>query len=87
MKYKGRSDIAARVIDAANKKGGATTTVIMYSAYLDYGGTKKYLGILTENELLKYDRQTERYRPTKKGLKFLELYNDVGVLFKKIAEA
>ena len=85
LKYRGNTEIAARVLDAANS--GATATKIMYSAFLDHGETKKYLAILTENNLLEYDRQSSKYKTTKSGAKFLKLYNDVGILFKKVLEA
>ena len=85
MKYQGHTEIAARVLDAANN--GATTTKIMYSAFLSHDETKKYLAILTENNLLEYDKQSSKYKTTKNGAKFLKLYNDVGILFKQVLEA
>jgi predicted transcriptional regulator len=87
LKYKGHTEIAARVLDAANSGSGATTTKIMYSAFLDHNETKKYLAILTENNLLEYDRQSSKYKTTENGAKFLRLYNDVGILFKQVLEA
>ena len=85
LKYQGHSEIAARVLDAANS--GVTATKIMYYAFLSHNETKKYLAVLTENNLLEYDRQSSKYKTTKNGAKFLKLYNDVGVLFKKVLEA
>ena len=85
MKYQGNTEIAARVLDAANS--GAKVTKIMYSAFLSHNETKKYPAVLTENNLLEYDRQSSKYKTTKNDAKFLKLYNDVGVLFKKVLEA
>jgi predicted transcriptional regulator len=86
LKYRGNTEIAARVLDTANGSG-ATATKIMYSAFLSHNETKKYLAVLTENNLLEYDRQSSKYKTTKSGAKFLKLYNDVGILFKKVLEA
>jgi predicted transcriptional regulator len=85
LKYWGHTEIAARVLGAANS--GATATKIMYSAFLDHDETKKYLTILTENNLTEYDGQSSKYKTTADGATFLKLYNDVGVLFKKVLEA
>jgi predicted transcriptional regulator len=87
LKYRGHTEVAARVLDAANSGNGATATQIMYSAFLSHNETKEYLEILTENNLLDYDRQSSKYKTTEKGAKFLKLYNDVGVLFKQVLEA
>jgi predicted transcriptional regulator len=36
---------------------------------------KGYLTTLTENNLLNHDVDTQRFKTTEKGLKFLETYN------------
>jgi predicted transcriptional regulator len=87
LKYKGRTDIAARIIEIADLMNGGLPTMIMYSVRLGWEETISYLNILTENSLLSYTVDTQRYYATEKGLKFLQLYNDVGVLFKRIAMA
>ncbi len=50
MKYRGRTEIVAMILDAAN--GRATKTKIMYSAFLSYNQLKDYLSILIENNLI-----------------------------------
>ena len=86
-KSKGRSDVAAAIIETANVEDGALPTAIMYSLRLGWEDTLEYLNLLTENTLLRYDEKKQRYWATDKGLKFLNLYKDVGVLFKRIAMA
>ncbi len=52
MKYRGRTEIVAMILDAAN--GGATKTKIMYSAFLSYNQLKEYLSLLIESNLIEY---------------------------------
>lgn len=87
MKYQGRTEIAARIMQAASTGNGASASDITSSTYLSYSETKKYLAILADNNLLEYDKHSGKYKTTRKGINFLDLYNDVGILFKKIAEA
>ena len=58
-------------------KQGATKTRIMYKAYLSYFQVMEYLKYLQENNLLACEAGTHLYKPTKKGLKFLNLSNDL----------
>ena len=75
MKYRSRTDIAARILEAAN--GGTTKTKIMYRAFLSYAQLKEYLAILLANNLLRFDANTQIYQTTEKGVKFLRLYNQM----------
>ena len=58
-------------------KAGATKTRIMYKAYLSYFQVVEYLKHLQQNDLLAYEEGTQLYRATEKGLKFLNLSNDL----------
>jgi len=73
MKYRSRTDIVSQILDAAN--GGTTKTRIMYKAYLSYAQLKEYLTVLVENGLLEYAKETETFKTTEKGIKFLNIYN------------
>ena len=75
MKYRSRSDISTMILDSA--RSGATKTKIMYNAYLSYSQVMEYLEHLQKNDLLAYEEGTHLYRPTEKGLKFLNLSNDL----------
>jgi predicted transcriptional regulator len=78
MKYRNRTDIAALILDAAD--GGAAKTKIMYRAFLSYAQLKEYLGVLLENGLLRFQEGEQLFKTTEKGMRFLELYNQVGEL-------
>jgi len=75
MKYRSRSDIITMIIESA--RAGATKTKIMYKAYLSYFQAVEYLKYLQQNDLLAYEEGTQLYRPTERGLKFLNLSNEL----------
>ena len=72
MKYRSRTDIASHMLEAAN--GGATKTKIMYAAYLSYAQLKEYLAVLAANGLLDFDKNTQTYRTTERGHRFLQSF-------------
>jgi predicted transcriptional regulator len=78
MKYRSRTDIVSQILEAAH--GGATKTKIMYKAYLSYAQLKEYLSVLVENNLLEFEKGTQTYKTTSKGLRFLRTYSQVGSL-------
>lgn len=78
MKYRSRTDIVSQILEAAN--GGATKTKIMYKAYLSYAQLKEYLSVLVENGLLEFEKGTQTYKTTSKGLQFLKTYSQIGGL-------
>jgi len=75
MKYRSRSDITTMILEAA--RSGATKTKLMYNAYLSYSQLVEYMKYLQENDLLKYEEGTQLYKPTEKGLKFLNMSNEL----------
>lgn len=76
MKYRSRTDIAADILQVAER--GAIKTRIMYRAFLSYPQLKEYLEALTENGLLEYSDEVREYRTTTKGRHFLRMYGEVG---------
>jgi len=78
VKYRSRTDIVSQILEAAN--GGATKTKIMYKAYLSYAQLKEYLSVLVENGLLEFEKGTQTYKTTSKGLQFLKTYSQIGGL-------
>jgi predicted transcriptional regulator len=71
-----RIDIAGQILGTAN--GGGTKKIkMMYQANLSYAQLKKYLMVLTERDLLQYDLDTQTFKTTEKGHKFLETYNQL----------
>ena len=78
MKYRGRTEIVATILEAAN--GGATKTKIMYVAFLSYNQLKEYLSVLKENNLIEYNDGSQTYKTTEKGLNYLKMKNEIGEL-------
>jgi predicted transcriptional regulator len=74
--YRNRIDIVSQILETAN---GCSTKKIkmMYKANLSYAQLKKYLIVLTENNFLRYDLDTQTFKTTEKGLRFLETYNQI----------
>jgi|SoiMethySBSTD1v2_1073268.scaffolds.fasta_scaffold132181_4 predicted transcriptional regulator len=80
-KYRDRIDIMTQILDAANG-GNITKTKIMYKALLSYDQMKEYVAILTEKDLLCYDEDTQTFKTTEKGLRFLVAYNHMDSMIK-----
>ena len=76
VKYRSRTDIIVSMLEAA-RHGGAKTK-IMYSSYLSSHQLRAYLELGIRNGLLAYDSTKQRYRTTQKGLRLLELYDNIG---------
>lgn len=72
MKNRSRIEIINMMLDSA--RSGATKTQIMYKAYLSYSQLVEYIEYLQQNGLITHNKGMQQlYRPTKKGLKFLNL--------------
>lgn len=76
MKYRSRTDIVHLILEAANG-GAATKSKIMYKAFLSFGQLKEYLMVLIENDLLEYEEGQNTYRTTSKGIKLLQIFNNM----------
>jgi predicted transcriptional regulator len=73
MKYRSRTDIASQILEAANRH--TTKTRLMYKSFLSYAQLKEYLSVLIKNGLLEYDKATDTFKTTEKGVWFLSIYN------------
>ena len=76
-KYRSRSEIIALILEAA--KGGATRTKIMYKAFFSFVHLKGYLCVFLENELIEYDAGGKIYKTTPRGIRLLEVYNQINM--------
>jgi predicted transcriptional regulator len=76
MGNRSRTEIVESILDAANK-GGETKTRIMYFAFLSYNQLNEYLSLLIENNLIEYLDGTKTYKTTEKGLRFLQMHNEL----------
>jgi predicted transcriptional regulator len=81
MKYRDRMEIINKILQVANG-GGATRTKIIYRAYLSHSQMKDYLMDLTQKDLLSYDLDTQTFKTTEKGLRFIEVYNQMDGMIK-----
>lgn len=75
MKNRSRIEITNMMLDSA--RSGATKTQIMYKSYLSYSQLVEYMKYLQQNELITQEEGTQLYRPTAKGLKFLNLSEEL----------
>jgi predicted transcriptional regulator len=76
-------DIVKDILSVASIK--ARKTRIMYQANLSYVQVQKYLHDLLEKDLLDHDGNSF-YFVTKKGLRFLKLYDEHVELLRKLEE-
>jgi predicted transcriptional regulator len=72
-KYRSRTDIVASILQSANGRQ-VTKIKLMYGAFLSYVQLKGYLFVLIENGLLEYHKETNTYRTSENGIKFLTIY-------------
>jgi predicted transcriptional regulator len=61
--------------DDDNTKKMTTITNITYTALIKHPSLKGYWKLLIENGLLIYDLDSEMFKTTEKGRKFLKVYN------------
>jgi predicted transcriptional regulator len=78
MKYRSRVDIIATILQAAMR--GGSKTKLMYNAYLSYAQLKEYLSFLEDRGLLSYIEGTQTYGLSPKGVRFLDLYEEIRTL-------
>jgi predicted transcriptional regulator len=75
-KYRDRIDIISQILEMAN---GSNTkkTKIMNKAFLSHSQLNEYLSVLTKGDLLRYDLDTQTFKTTEKGLRFLDTRNQM----------
>ena len=81
MIHRDRIDKISQILEAAN--GGASKSKIMFKALLTSAQMKEILTALTETDLILYDENTRISRTTEKGLRFLQIYNQIGDMIKE----
>ena len=79
-----RLDMVSQILKVANSSSGdgATKNKLMYEVSLSHAQLNEYVTILTERDLLHYDRQTHTLRITEKGLRFLKTYKQMDDMIK-----
>jgi predicted transcriptional regulator len=79
--YRDRIDIISQILEIAN---GSDTrkTRIMSRAFLSHSKLNKYLSILTKGDLLRYYGDTQTFKTTEKGIRFLDIRNEIDEMIK-----
>lgn len=77
-RYRNRIDIIAQLLDAASSP--TTKTKMMYKVMLSYEELKEYLLMLSANDLIGYDKPSQRFTTTDKGFQFMQRYEDLSKL-------
>ena len=77
-RYRNRIDIIAQLLDAASSP--TTKTKMMYKTMLSYEQLKEYLVMLSENDLIGYDKPSQRFATTDKGFQLIKRYEDLSKL-------
>jgi len=79
--HRGRIDIIAAILRAI--LGGSkdqTKTNIAYRTLLSHSQVKKYLPILLDKQFVSYHQESRVYRVTRRGINFLQLYEQVACM-------
>jgi predicted transcriptional regulator len=73
--------IMSLILDVATQDNGtkhrSLYNIIMHKVVLGHPGLKDFVTILTTHGLLSYDDATQIYSTTKKGLRFLNKYDQL----------
>jgi predicted transcriptional regulator len=81
-RYRSRIEIIGDILEAAN--GNSTTrSKLLYKAFLSHTQMKEYLVVLTEHDLLRYEKDTQTFKTTEKGLRFLNTYDQICGMIKE----
>jgi predicted transcriptional regulator len=74
MKKRNTLNIIQFILEVTTETNNAKTmmSMIMYKVLLNHPPLKEYWTILSENNLLCYDDDTQTFKTTEKGLKFLK---------------
>lgn len=83
MNKRDRINIIRLILEVSNEADYAKkTTKIMYKVLLNHPQLKEYWTVLTESHLISYDVDTQTFKITEKGLKFLNAYSNTGKLIE-----
>ncbi len=88
MKYRDKTEIIQDILQTARSDGnGAVKTQLMYKAFVSSYQIRDYLSILVDNDLLQCDLNSRRFKITEKGIRFLQICDQIGGLVKEEAVA
>jgi len=82
-KHRDKIQIICDILQLAN--GRETKKIkIMHNANLSYGQSKQHLMFLIDKDLLRYDEDTRTYKTTEKGIRFLQIYDQIDGMIKEV---
>lgn len=80
MINRNKIEIIAVVLKAASSNGGALKARIMYEGFLSWAQLKEYLSLVLKNDLIKYQERDRTFIITEKGIRFLNIHNELNKL-------
>lgn len=78
MRNRSKIEIAASILEVAQE--GVTKITIMYHSFLSTDQLRHYLALLTDQGLLQYDRESNRYTTTERGRDFIAAFKEMSRL-------
>jgi predicted transcriptional regulator len=82
MRYRGREEIFASILNAAGSGRRMTLTKMIFNCYLTHTQVIDYSKNLIKRGFLEYDHLERTFRTTPDGFKFLELQNEMSDMIK-----
>ena len=90
MKNRNRTEIVTKILETVyNHEGdgeGITRNTIRYKVYLGGAQLREYLILLTLHGLLLYDSAIRRYHITEKGIRFLDIWHNMGDIANELEQ-
>jgi predicted transcriptional regulator len=82
----GKLAVIRKILESTQGSGGAPEPRLMYGSYLSYVQIDEYLSLMMTNGLLRYDRETRKYRITARGMDFLASIRQMDYSMKAIED-
>lgn len=77
VRYRSKTEVVYYILNTVRNEGdGAIKTKIMYGSFLTYKQLNDYLALMTDADLLYYNSETNTFKVTEKGLRFLNIQSN-----------
>jgi predicted transcriptional regulator len=80
MINRSKNEIIAVILKTASSNRGTLKARIMYEGYLSWAQLKEYLSLVLKNDLIKYQERDRTFIITEKGIRFLNMHNELNKL-------
>jgi predicted transcriptional regulator len=81
ISHRNKTDIVIQILEIANGSG-ITKFKISYKGFLNYDQLERYLTMLIESGLLKYDTTKCTFKTTEKGFAVVQAYDQMSQILK-----